>query len=77
VQLLSLDQVVLLCDSDDALLFYHGQVYSRPVKDAFKDLPVNRGYSPMWTPIDADYLEDGPSTKRRFNIWAIHIGKKM
>jgi len=71
VRLLSLNQVVLLCDSDDAVLFYQGQVYTRPAKDAFKDLPVNRGYFPVWTPIDADSMTGGPSVKRRYDIWAV------
>jgi len=71
VQLLSLGQVVLLCDSDEALLFYHGQVYSRSAKDAFRDLPTNREYFPVWTLIEADRMKDGPSISLNFDIWAI------
>jgi len=45
--LISANQVVVLCDSYEAHLFYHGQVYSRQAEAGFKGLPRQKGYYPV------------------------------
>ena len=48
--LTSADQVVILCDSSDARLFYKGKVYFRAAEVGFKDLPKCQQvvYCPIW-----------------------------
>ena len=55
--LISVDQIVILCDSSDPCLFYNGKVYLRPAERGFKNLPRRAGmtYCPIWALIDVDY----------------------
>ena len=67
--LISANQVVVLCDSSEAHLFYHGQVYFRQAKAGFKGLPRQNGYYPVWTLIDVDYRDRGPDIPTDSRIW--------
>ena len=73
VQLISAHQVVLLFRTRKDYLFYRGQVYSRPAGDGYEDLPINQrtSYSPIWTLIDMDCMNQGPPIDPEFNIWPI------
>jgi len=59
VWLISVDQVVILCDSFKAHLFYRGEVYSRPAKEGFEYLPMRKrmAYCPIWALIDTSGLQ--------------------
>jgi len=72
-RLISDRQVVLLCDINTVLLFYHGKVYSRPTQRGFGDLPEHQEapYCPIWALIDMDCLEEGPPITGSDNIWPI------
>ena len=70
--LISANQVVVLCDSSEAHLFYRGEVYFRPAKAGFKGLPrKDEGYYPVWTLIDVDYRNEGPDIPTDSRIWPI------
>ncbi len=60
--LVSAHQVVLLCDSTDIHLFYHGQVYFWLMESGFRYLPGHKGtlYYPIWALIDVDFQDHGP-----------------
>ena len=76
-RLISLKQVVLLRSSDSGLLFYHGQVYSRPAANSFTDLPIGHmnlpedWYFPIWTLLDVDGSQAAPFITRGMNVWPI------
>ena len=72
-RLFSARQVVLLCNSTYAYLFYRGNVYRRPAMYGFWDLPENpnRQYCPIPALIDVDYKNQGPSIERDANVWPI------
>ena len=78
VRLLSHDQVVLLRGNNTTLLFYHGQVYSRSVRDGLKNLPHSQkgfpegqGYLPVWGLVDRNSDKYGPDPSPRSNTWVI------
>jgi len=66
-------QVVLLCDSAFAHLFYCGEVYRRSADLGFWDLPTNPNsrYCPILALIDVDYKDRGPALERIANVWPI------
>ena len=73
-RLLSLRQVVLLCDNVVVYLFYKGKVYTRPADIGTGNLPRKGSqYSPVWGLIDVDFQADGPSPSitSNANIWPI------
>ena len=71
-RLISSHQVVVLCDSHKAHLFYHNKVYTRPAQFAFEDLPTRKEtrYFPIWALIDVDYEERGPHLAST-DVWPI------
>ena len=72
VRLISAHQVVLLCDSGDAWLFYNGRVYLQLVRSGFKNLPRYKpsSYRPVWTLVDVDFKITEPPVKNS-NVWPI------
>ena len=71
-RLISAGQVVLLCDSSDVYLFFHGQVYGRSTQSGFGDLPKRRGkYCPVWALIDVDFKDRGAPLDSTSNAWPI------
>ena len=72
-QLISAGQVVLLCDSYEVYLFYHGQVYLRLTVFGFGELPRHQHmrYCPIWALIDMDYNDHRPPITSTSNIWPI------
>ena len=73
MELLSYQQVVLLCDSTEMLLLICGNVYSRPMRDGFKFLPTRQGggYCPIWALINMDFEDEDPPLTATSNIWPI------
>ena len=73
--LLSKQQVVLLCCSAHAYLFYRDMVYFQPTSHAFLGLPVHREHPNrgLWTPIDVDYDTRGPPLTGDQNVWPIQV----
>ena len=75
-RLIATHQVVLLCDSSDAYLFYCGQVYYHPMNDSvFHNLPAHKNipYCPILSLIDVDYKDRGPPFESSSNIWPIQV----
>jgi len=72
-RLISARQVVILCTTSTAYLFYHGKVYSRRTLHGFEDLPRRRGglYCPIWMLVDVDGHDHGPPIGAGENIWPI------
>ena len=73
VRLISAHQVVLVCGSTIAFLFYCGEVYSRSTSSGLEGLPKHRheGYHPVWGLVDVDYQTGGPPISEMSNIWPI------
>jgi hypothetical protein len=71
-QLVSADQVVLLCTTVYTHLFYSGCVYTRPTEFGFEDLPrFKGGYYPVWALIDTDFRQHGPPVGSGSINWPI------
>ena len=73
-RLLSLRQVVLLCDNLVVYLFYRGKVYTRSAEIGPGNLPTkDSGYCPVWGLIDVDYMNEEPSSSitSNSNVWPI------
>jgi len=72
-RLISLHQVVLLCDPTTAHLFYRGQVYSRSTGPCFVNLPTCRKsrYCPIWALVDMDLRMQEPPFEQNINFWPI------
>ena len=74
-RLISAGQVVLLCESYDVYLFYHGRVYYRLTESGFGELPERQHmqYCPIWTLIDVDFKDRGPPISATSDIWPIQV----
>jgi len=72
-RLFSARQVVLLCNTPFAFLFYRGKVYRRSAEFGFWDLPENpnRRYCPILALIDMGYKDKGPHLERGVGVWPI------
>jgi len=73
-RLIASRQVVILCDNDEAYLFFHGQVYNHSMDDRpFRYLPKHKHipYCPILALIDVDYVKREPPIKSSVNIWPI------
>ena len=71
-RLLSLRQVVLLCDNLIAYLFYRGKVYFRSAEISLGSLPTkDPGYCPVWGLIDVEYTKEEPpsSITNNLRVW--------
>ena len=77
-RLLAACQVVVMCDNSDVYLFYCGQVYSRPAKSGFWNLPTRKGawYCPIWALIDVDYQSQEPPIPSEPSIWPIQASSQ-
>ena len=73
-RLISADQVVLLCGSDNIYLFYQDQVYMRLTQFGIDGLPIRREkYCPVWALIDVDFSDRGPPLDSTSNAWPIQV----
>ena len=72
-QLISAQQVVLLCNSRVIRLLYQGQVYSRKTESGFDNLPTHLKalYCPIWALIDVDFEDRGPPIETDSDVWPI------
>jgi len=72
VQLISAQEVVLLCDSARICLFFRGRVYHRPENSGFAFLPRPpiELYYPIWTLVDMVPLREPPIGESS-NIWPV------
>jgi len=71
-QLISAHEVVLLCDSDQILLFFRGKVYYRPIDSGFRFLPRPPAtvYYPIWALVDVTDLKEPPIPESS-TIWPV------
>jgi len=71
-QLISAQEVVLLCDSVEILLFFRGRVYYRPTNSGFVFLPRPPVglYYPIWTLVDVNTLYE-PPIQESWKIWPV------
>jgi len=71
-QLISTQEVVLLCDSYKILLFFRGRVYHRSTNSGFDFLPTPpiTLYYPIWALVDVGLRQEPPITESSY-IWPV------